>query len=95
MEVLIEEQTAHLDQKNKKMVKQEVEIRGLEASLETLQQQVRRTTLENDENRKKLMQAEVRIKQLTMATLKDLKSKIREKDAEIDVLKEMVKSANI
>jgi hypothetical protein len=30
-----------------------------------------------------------------MATLKDLKSKIREKDAEIDVLKEMVKSANI
>jgi hypothetical protein len=32
---------------------------------------------------------------LTQATLKDLKAKIKEKDAEIEVLKEMVKSSNI
>ena len=50
---------------------------------------------EGEDNRKKLLQAEVKIRQLTQATLKDLKTKLREKDAEIDVLKEMVKSSNI
>ena len=41
------------------------------------------------------MQAEVKIRQLTQATVKDLKNKIKEKNAEIEVLKEMVKSSNI
>ena len=40
------------------------------------------------------MQAEVKIRQLTQATLKDMKQKVKEKNAEIEVLKEMVKSAN-
>ena len=42
-----------------------------------------------------MLQAEVKIRQLTQATLKDLKAKVKEKDAEIEVLKEMVKSANM
>lgn len=50
---------------------------------------------ESDDNRKKLLQAEVKIRQLTQATVKDLKKKIKEKDTEIEVLKEMVKSSNI
>ena len=37
----------------------------------------------------------MKIRQLTQATLKDLKAKVKEKDAEIEVLKEMVKSANM
>jgi ribosomal protein L10 len=37
----------------------------------------------------------VKIRQLTQATVKDLKNKIKEKNAEIEVLKEMVKSSNI
>ena len=41
------------------------------------------------------MQAEVKIRQLTQATVKDLKGKVKEKTAEIEVLKEMVKSANM
>lgn len=51
--------------------------------------------MESDDHRKKLLQAEVRIRQLTGATIKDLKKKLKEKDTEIEVLKEMVKSANI
>lgn len=49
----------------------------------------------NDESRKKLMAAEVKIKQLTNATIKDLKTQIKEKSAEVEILKEMVKSSNM
>lgn len=45
------------------------------------------------ELKKKLMQAEVKIRQLTQATVKDLKVKIKQKQNEIEVLKEMVKSS--
>ena len=37
----------------------------------------------------------MKLRQLTQATLKDLKAKIKDKNAEIEVLKEMVKSANM
>ena len=40
------------------------------------------------------MQAEVKIRQLTQATVKDLKLKIKDKQNEINVLKEMVKSSS-
>ena len=63
--------------------------------LEILEGQVRRQTQIADESRKKLLQAEVKLRQLTQATLKDLKAKVRDKNAEIEVLKEMVKSANM
>ena len=37
----------------------------------------------------------MKLRQLTQATLKDLKAKVKDKNAEIEVLKEMVKSANM
>lgn len=37
----------------------------------------------------------MKLRQLTQATLKDMKAKIKDKNAEIEVLKEMVKSANM
>jgi hypothetical protein len=40
-----------------------------------------------DESRKKILAAEVKIK--------DLQSKLKEKNAEVEVLKEMVKSSNM
>ena len=46
------------------------------------------------ETKKKLMQAEVKIRQLTQATVKDLKTKVKEKQNEINVLKEMIKSSS-
>ena len=47
-----------------------------------------------DETKKRLMQAEVKLRQVTQTTLKDLKLKLKEKGNEVEVLKEMVKSAN-
>lgn len=55
---------------------------------------IRRMTDSNAETKKKLMQAEVKIRQLTQATIKDLKLKIKGKQDEINVLKEMVKSSS-
>lgn len=63
--------------------------------IEKAENAVRRATQASDEMKKKLMQAEVKIRQLTQATLKDLKAKLKDKNAEIEVLKEMVKSANM
>ncbi len=37
----------------------------------------------------------MKIKTLTATTIKDLKNKLKEKNAEVEVLKEMVKSANL
>lgn len=43
--------------------------------------------------KKKLSQAEMKLRQVTQTTLRDMKSKIKEQSNEIEVLKEMVKSA--
>ena len=40
------------------------------------------------------MQSEVKLRQVTQTTLKDLKGKMKEKAQEIEILKEMVKSSN-
>jgi hypothetical protein len=55
---------------------------------------LRRQTQSLEEIKKKLTQAEVKLRQITNTTLKDQKAKIKEQKAEIDVLKEMVKSSN-
>jgi hypothetical protein len=55
---------------------------------------IRRMTESAAETKKKLMQAEVKIRQLTQATIKDLKLKVKDKQNEINVLKEMVKSSS-
>ena len=52
-------------------------------------------TKSTDDIKRKLLQAEVKIRQLTQATLKDMKKKLKDRDAEIEVLKEMVKSATM
>lgn len=67
----------------------------MQASMDSMSATLRRTAQDGEDTRKKLLQAEVKIRQLTQATLKDLRMKIKEKDAEIEVLKEMVKSSNI
>lgn len=46
------------------------------------------------ESKKKLLQAEVKIRQLTGATVKDLKMNVKQKQNEIDVLKEMVRASS-
>jgi hypothetical protein len=48
----------------------------------------------NDEARKKVMALEVKMRQLTQATIKDLKQQLKERQAEVEVLKEMVKASN-
>ena len=53
---------------------------------------IRRMTESTNEVKKKLMQAEVKIRQLTQATIRDLKMKLKERVNECEVLKEMVKS---
>lgn len=50
--------------------------------------------LQADDTKKKLMQAEVKLRQITQTTMKDMKNKLKEKAEETEVLKEMVKSAN-
>ena len=94
LEVLIEEQTQSLESKNQRLYQVEEQRNQKDGEIENLEAQLRRQTALADENRKKLLQAEVKLRQLTQATVKDLKAKIKDKDAEIEVLKEMVKSAN-
>lgn len=50
--------------------------------------------IQADETKKKLMSSEVKLRQVTQTTMKDLKNKIKEKSDEIEVLKEMVRSSN-
>jgi chromosome segregation ATPase len=95
LEVLVEEQTQHIENKNKRLLMLEDGERSRESEMSNLEAQLRRTSQQADEQKKKLLQAEVKIRQLTQATLKDLKAKVKEKDAEIEVLKEMVKSSNL
>lgn len=94
LELLIEDQTQQMEQKNKKIFSfEDVESRHAH-EVEQLESRLRVATQQGDESKKKLLQAEVKIRQLTQATLKDMKQKVKEKNAEIEVLKEMVKSAN-
>ena len=41
------------------------------------------------------MQTELKLRQITQTTIKDFKGKIKDKQNEIEVLKEMVKSSNM
>jgi hypothetical protein len=47
-----------------------------------------------EDQRKRVIQAEMKLKTLTSTTVKDLKNQLKERNAEVEVLKEMVKSAN-
>jgi hypothetical protein len=54
---------------------------------------LRRTAGGADEMKKKLSQAEMKLRQITQTTLRDMKVKAKDQANEIEVLKEMVKSA--
>ena len=47
-----------------------------------------------DDTKKKLSQAEMKLRQVTQTTMRDMKLKLKDKMQEIEVLKEMVRSAN-
>lgn len=55
---------------------------------------IRRSSESAAESKKKLLQAEVKIRQLTGATVKDLKMNVKQKQSEIDVLKEMIRASS-
>lgn len=93
LEVLIEEQTHHLEQKNKKFAHLEETLRFKDAELEKKDSLLRRVTAASDEMKRKLSQAEMKLRQVTQTTLRDNKAKLKDQQNEIEVLKEMVKSA--
>lgn len=72
----------------------EESIRHKEAEIDQKDGVIRRLTDSAAEVKKKLMQAEVKIRQLTQATIKDLKLKLKQKANELEVLKEMVKASS-
>ena len=72
----------------------EESLRFKDEELENKEGVLRRLNESAAETKKKLLQAEVKIRQLTQATVKDLKIKVKQKQDEIDVLKEMVKSSS-
>lgn len=93
LELLIDEQTANIAVCSKKILTLEETLRHKEQEQDKNDGLIRRMTESNNETKKKLLQAEVKIRQLTQATIKDLKLKLKERQNEVEVLKEMVKSS--
>ena len=93
LEVLIEEQTQHLDVKNKKLLMLEETLRFRDSELEKKDSLLRRMTSGTDDMKKKLSQAEMKLRQITSTTLRDQKLKLKDQQNEMEVLKEMVRSA--
>ena len=79
LELLIDEQSQNITVTSKRIVASEESLRFKENELDQKEGQLRRATESQAEMKKKLMQAEVKIRQLTQATIKDLKMKIKEK----------------
>lgn len=93
LEVLIEEQTQHIDIKNKKLHMLEETLRFKESELEKKDSLLRRMSTGTDDMKRRLSQAEMKLRQITSTTLRDMKVKLKDQVSEIEVLKEMVKSA--
>lgn len=94
LEVLVEEQSQNISMSGKRLGGLEESLRYKDEELENKEGVLRRLNESSAETKKKLLQAEVKIRQLTQATVKDLKIKVKQKQDEIDVLKEMVKSSS-
>jgi len=94
LELLIDEQTSNISVSSKRVVTMEDALRTKDIEIEQKDGVIRRMTDSTAEIKKKLMQAEVKIRQLTQATIKDLKLKLKQKTNEIEVMKEMVKSSS-
>ena len=63
--------------------------------MEQREKQIKRLTTSSEEFRKENTKLSAKLKQIQTIQMKDLNRKIREKDSEIDVLKEMVKSGQL
>ena len=94
MELLIDEQSQNISVTSKRILAMEESLRFKDSEIDKKDGVLRRLNESAAETKKKLMQAEVKIRQLTQATIKDLKLKIKDKQNEINVLKEMVKSSS-
>jgi chromosome segregation ATPase len=90
----VEEQSQNISVTSKRVISMEDTLRFKESEIDKKESVLRRMTESAAETKKKLMQAEVKIRQLTQATVKDLKQKVKEKQNEINVLKEMIKSSS-
>jgi septal ring factor EnvC (AmiA/AmiB activator) len=62
LENVVEEQTLMIEQRNKKFASVEEQLRGKEMQIEQAESAVRRMQQMNDESRKKILAAEVKIK---------------------------------
>jgi chromosome segregation ATPase len=93
LEILVEEQTQHIEMKNKKLQVMEETLRFKDGELEKKDSLLRKMSPAMDEMKKKLTQAEMKLRQITQTTLRDMKVKAKDQLNEIEVLKEMVKSA--
>ena len=94
LEVLVDEQTQNITMTSKRAHAMEEQLRNREADMNQLEATCRRASESAAESKKKLLQAEVKIRQLTGATVKDLKMNVKQKKSEIDVLKEMVRATS-
>lgn len=92
LEEIVDQQTATLSQTSKRANAVEETLKYKDAEIERQEAALRRANESGAETKKKLMQAEVKIRQLTQATVKDLKLRLKQKTDEIQVLKEMVKA---
>jgi hypothetical protein len=68
-------------------------LRFKDSEIEKKDSLLRRTAGGADDMKKKLSQAEMKLRQITQTTLRDMKVKAKDQANEIEVLKEMVKSA--
>jgi len=71
LEVLIEEQTQHLESKTKKLALLDETLRFRDQELEKKDSLLRRMTQGADDMKKKLSQAEMKLRQITQTTLRD------------------------
>ncbi len=62
LENVVEEQTLMIEQRNKKFASVEEQLRGKEMQIEQAESAVRRMQQMNDESRKKILAAEIKIK---------------------------------
>ncbi len=82
-----------MEAKNKKMQMLEETLRFKESEIEKKEALLKRISAQNDDTKKKLMQSEVKMRQLQATTIKDMKGAVRDKSTEVEVLKEMVRAA--
>lgn len=72
----------------------EEQLRQKQNEMDNMEATLRRANESAADLKKKLLQAEVKNRQLTGATVKDLKMSVKQKQSEIDVLKEMVRATS-